>query len=159
MKYNIQSLIDKYWEGETSLAEEQAIKQYLSSNEVSEDHKDLIPLFSYYKMESGLSLAKEELDLSFVREAKPKVRYLIPKIMGIAASFLLLFSVTYQYLGVSEDAIYTGKYTEVEDPEEALEIAMDALGFLGNNYSKGTTPMSKGFKGLEKTDVFNFDKK
>jgi len=158
MKNNIQSLIDKYWEGQSTLSEEQSIKDYLSSNQVSEDHKDLIPLFNYFDMESGISLGTDELDLSFTQTKKPKVRYLIPKIMGVAASFLLLFAVSSQFLNPAEDPSYKGMYTEVEDPEEALKIAMSALGILGNNYSKGTKPMSKGFKGLEKTNVFKFDK-
>lgn len=160
MKNNIQSLIDKYWNGESTLAEEQSIKDYLSSGQVSEDHQDLIPLFSYFEMESGLSLDKQELDLSFVKEEKSKVRHLMPKVMGIAASLLFLLTVSFQFLNPGDDGtMYKSKYTEVEDPEHALEIAMDALGMLGKNYSKGTKPMSKGFKGLQKTDVFKFDKK
>jgi hypothetical protein len=78
--------------------------------------------------------------------------------MGVAASLLLLLTVTYQQFSM-DDTHYNNKYTEVENPDEALEIAIEALGFLSNKYKKGTEPMSKNLKNLEKADVFSFDNK
>jgi len=157
MKSEINSLINKYWEGQTSLTEDETIREYILSDRIAEEHRDLVPLFSYYKSESDISM-DFDINLSFTKEKqKPKVRFLMPKIIGIAASLLLLLTVGYQQFNVT-DASYNNKYTEVQDPDEALEIAIEALGFLSNKYRKGTTPVSKGFKNIEKADVFNFKK-
>mgnify|MGYP000639411304 FL=1 len=157
MQSTIDHLIQKYWDGESSLEEERQLKDYFNSGSVDDAHKSLIPMFRYYKSESKLTTDFVP-DLSFTNESKPKVRYLIPKIMAVAASLLLLLTVTYNQLDVS-DTSYNNKYTEVENPDEALAIAVEALGFLGTKYKKGTAPVSKGLKNLEKTDVFNFTKK
>jgi len=157
MQPTIDHLIQKYWDGESSLEEERQLKDYFNSGSVDDAHKALSPMFRYYESESKLTTDFVP-DLSFTTESKPKVRYLIPKIMAVAASLLLLLTVTYNQLDVS-DTSYNNKYTEVENPDEALAIAVEALGFLGTKYKKGTTPVSKGLKNLEKTDVFNFSKK
>ncbi len=156
MRPTIDQLIQKYWDGESTLAEEKQLKDYFNSGAVDDAHMSLAPMFRYYRSESEITTDFVP-DLSFTQESKPKVRYLIPKIMGIAASLLLLLTVTYQQLDM-DDTSYNNKYTEVENPDEALAIAIEALGFLGTKYKKGTTPMSKGLKNLEKTDVFNFTK-
>jgi len=157
MNSEINSLINKYWQGQTSLSEEETIREYVLSDRIAEEHKDLVPLFSYYKSESDISM-DFDIDLSFTKERqKAKVRFLMPKIIGIAASLLLLLTVGYQQFNVT-DASYNNKYTEVQDPDEALEIAIEALGFLSSKYKKGTAPVSKGFKNVEKADVFNFNK-
>lgn len=158
MKPTIDNLLEKYWDGLSTLDEEKQLKDYFNSGNIDNAHKGLSPLFAYYKQESEITTDFVP-DLSFTKEvSKPKVRYLIPKIIGIAASLLLLFTVTYQQFNV-EDTSYNNKYTEVENPDEALAIAIEALGFLGNKYNKGTTSVSKGLKNLEKTDVFNLNKK
>ena len=168
MKPTIDNLLQKYWDGISSLDEEKQLKDYFNSDHVDDTHKSLSPLFAYYKQEAEITTDFVP-DLSFTNEnlvskklsleaSKPKVRLLIPKIIGIAASLLLLFTVTYQQFNI-EDTSYNNKYTEVQNPDEALEIAIEALGFLGNKYNKGTTSVSKGLKNLEKTDVFNLNKK
>lgn len=157
MKTEVNSLINKYWEGQTSLSEETQIREYLLSDKVADEHKELIPLFSYFQEASEITM-DFDLDLSFTQEVrKPKVRFLMPKIIGIAASLLLLLTVGYQQFNM-DDASYNNKYTEVQDPDEALEIAIEALGFLSNKYEKGTTSVAKGFKNIEKADVFNLQK-
>jgi hypothetical protein len=156
MKPTIDHLLEKYWDGMTTLDEEKQLKDYFNSDHVDDVHKSLSPLFAYYKHESEVTTDFVP-DLSFTNEtSKPKVRYLVPKIIGIAASLLLLFTVTYQQFDMDEKS-YNNKYTEVENPDEALAIAIEALGFLGNKYNKGTTSVSKGLKNLEKTDVFTLD--
>jgi len=157
MRSKIDDLLEQYWNGDTSLQQEQQLKDYFNSDNVDEAHKTLTPMFQYYESASNI---KSDFvpDLSFTEEKSPKVRYLIPKIMGVAASLLLLLTVTYQQFSM-DDTNYNNKYTEVENPDEALEIAIEALGFLSNKYKKGTEPMSKNLKNLEKADVFSFDNK
>ena len=85
-----------------------------------------------------------------------RVIHFLPKLIAIAASLALLLTVSL-HLFDNGDTMYKNKYTELEDPEEALEITMEALGFLSKKYEKGTEPMSKHFKNLEKTNVFDLN--
>jgi len=156
MKNDIQELLNKYWAGDSSLDEEAQIKSYFQSDNVDKQFEELAPLFVHLKAESNKSYGFEP-DLSFVyNKPKAKIKYLIPKLLTIAASFVLLFSVAITSFN-SSDTSYKNKYTEVQDPEEALEIAKEALGFLGNKYEKGTSPMTKHIKNLERTAVFKYN--
>lgn len=152
MTHNISELIEKYWAGESSLEEETQIKDYVLSDEVADEHLSLVPLFSYFNEEKSLHFDFKP-DLSFTQQEKPKVRFMLPKIIGIAASFLLLLTLTFNYMGGQEDKVYVNKYTEVEDPEEALEIAMEALAFLGHNFDKGNSVMTKNLGSLDKAAI------
>lgn len=156
MKTQINELIEKYWQGETSLDEEARLREYFSSGSVDEEHSDLVPLFGYFKHEAERSFEFEP-DLSFTRRSSKGVRYLIPRIIAVAASILLLFSVSRIWLDPKEDTIYKNKYTELEDPEEALAITLDALGYVSHKIEEGTQDV-KHMKKIEKTAVFNFDK-
>jgi len=156
MRYDIEKLLDKYWNGESSIQEEQEIRSYLLSDSVDEDHREFIPLFQYFESESKVG-SEFELDLSFTQSQKTKVRFLFPKLIAIAASLVLLFSVSRQWVNSSTDTIYKNKYTELQDPNEALQITLDALGFVSHNIEKGTREVSH-LKKFEKTAVFNFDK-
>lgn len=57
MKYEeIQSLLDRYWEGETSLEEERALKAYFSAGAVDDRLKPVAPLFRAIKEEQQVEL-------------------------------------------------------------------------------------------------------
>ncbi|NNE27101.1 MAG: hypothetical protein HKN09_09680 [Saprospiraceae bacterium] len=153
---NINQLLDKYWAGESSPAEEADIRSYFKSGQISDEHAELATLFNYFSNEKERRF-EGELDLSFL-ESKPKGRVIrfLPRMVLIAASLAVLLTASL-HLFDNGDTMYKNKYTELEDPEEALEITMEALGFLSNKYEKGTEPMNKHFKNLEKTNVFDLN--
>ena len=45
---NINNLLEKYFEGETSIAEEKKLKAYFNSYEVKEEHIEYAPLFGFF---------------------------------------------------------------------------------------------------------------
>jgi len=148
--------IEAYWAGESSLEQEGLIEDYVAAGNVKSKHAELVPLFSYFQDQKGITINKDlELDKIAVKP-EPKIRFMFPKVMAVAASLALLMMFTFNFMS-NESASYKNAYTEVEDPEEALEITMEALAFLGKKYDKGTKPM-KYIKELEKTDVFRFTK-
>ena len=149
---SIDKIIEKYFDGESSIQEENHLKVYLQSDKVKDDHKFLIPIFQNFENEKKLSIPFEP-DLSFIHNKKPKVRFLWPKVISVAASVILLIAVAFNWFAVNDDTVYRNKYTQVENPEEALSITLNALGFLSNKLEKGTKSMSH-IKKYEKTDVF-----
>ena len=82
MKYEeIQSLLDRYWEGETSLEEERALKAYFGGGAVDDRLKSVAPLFRAIKEEQQVEL-----------RTKAKMVHIRPQIYywAVAASVALL---------------------------------------------------------------------
>lgn len=158
------NLVEKYLDGSSTLGEEEKLKAYFSSGQVKAEHKDLIPLFSYFRKQEEISSAGD-LDMSFLEEKKTidinrnqeqevKVRRMFPRIATIAASLLLMFAATFAFFdGVNTD---DQNLASAQETEEALQTTMEALAFLGQNYDKGANPM-KHLKQLEKTSIFKFN--
>lgn len=162
-------LLEKYFQGETTLAEEEQLKFYFSGDDIDSKHSEYASLFQFFSEQENVK-SRKALDMSFldkkeetiIREftpatkelkSKPKTRRLFPRIAVAAASFLVLtmFSLNYfdQTSGTNQDL------AEAE-AQEALETTMEALAYLGHNYDKGADPM-KHMKQLEKTNIFKFN--
>ena len=158
MNYNHSALIEKYWAGESSLEEEQIIRDYLASDKVSSEHQDLVPLFSLFQQQGHVTLTKDIDRRLFINQdndhQETKVRRLWPRMAAVAASLAILMVATFTYIQKNETT--TVQYAEIENAEEALEITMEALAYLGHNYDKGTSSI-KHLKQLEKTNVFSFN--
>lgn len=150
----IDVLVEKYLDADTSLEEETRLREYVSGPDLKPEHSELKAMFDFYSSEQKVGMDKE-LDTEFIKE--PKVRRLWPRVSSVAAAVAVLLAVTVSFFG-NEEASYHHKYTELEDPQEALELTKDALAFLSNKYDKGTKSMIH-IKELEKTNVFNFKTK
>ena len=156
MNIHIEQLLNKYWDGTTSLEEETKLKMYFNSDQVVPEHAEIKALFQFIGEEQKITM-DQELDFSLIKENKTaKSRYLWPRIMAVAASIAVLITVSL-FLFDTGSTTYKYKYTELQDPDEAFAITMEALGFLSAKYEKGSEPIHKHFKNLEKTAVFNFN--
>lgn len=54
--HDIETLLEKYWEGETSIDEERALKAYFNSGNVAEPFQKFMPLFSALRDEQAVQL-------------------------------------------------------------------------------------------------------
>lgn len=60
MKYEeIHELLERYWEGETSLEEERKIKEYFHTGRIDERLRPLAPMFQAFKEEQEVKLASK----------------------------------------------------------------------------------------------------
>ena len=153
MTNSIDKIIEKYYAGETNQEEEKKLRTYLFSGQVSADHAYMHRLFKHFESERNMSIEFEP-DLSFTSKRKTKVRNIWPKLISIAASFVILIAVAFSWFNNS-DTMYKQKYTLLEDKadqEEALAITLDALGFLSKKFDKGTKPLVH-IKDFERTDI------
>lgn len=57
---NMDEMLDKYWNAETTIEDEQTIKAYFNSGDVSAKHRQFAPLFALFKNNSEL---KSEIDI------------------------------------------------------------------------------------------------
>ena len=90
---NIKKLIAKYFEGNTSLAEEKALQTYFTQDEIASELKAYQPLFSYFKEDSKQTFKLDALALPTTPK-KSKVR--VMKWFAVAASIVLLVSIYFQ---------------------------------------------------------------
>ncbi|MBL4650149.1 MAG: hypothetical protein JKY03_10485, partial [Aureispira sp.] len=82
----IKEILDKYWEGETSLKEEKLLRTYFNSNQVAKELESFRPLFVYYKEQKRKTTTQSFEGL----KNKSVVHRLLPTWVAVAASILML---------------------------------------------------------------------
>lgn len=81
---DIQTLLDRYWEGETTLEEERALKAYFASGQVDERLRSVAPLFQALREEQTVQYTKPK-----TVELRP-VHFAWQKLAAAASVALLL---------------------------------------------------------------------
>jgi hypothetical protein len=113
----IKRLTEKYFEAETTEAEEQTLRDYYSGDEVAEELEQYRPMFSYF------SSAKQE---RFTQQVPLKPRKNLYQWISVAAAVVLVAG------------IYFGKqYQERKEAEYAYLQTKKALGLLAANLERG----------------------
>jgi hypothetical protein len=124
----IETLIEKYFDGETSIAEENELKKYFSSLDVAQHLEQYKPIFGYF------SQAKEQTFTQNVplQSKKRNVAWL-----SIAASVVVLLGVgSYGYFNY-ETAVKSPDLGTFDDPEIAFKETQKALSMLSGHVNVG----------------------
>lgn len=122
---NIKNLIEKYFDGTTSIQEEKQLKAYFSSNQIAPELEKYRGLFSYFSSEQQTQTAQEIV-------IKPKPRFSF----WIAASVVVALGLGIVLLQPKESELGT-----FEDPEIALQETQKALRLVSENINKGKEKM------------------
>jgi hypothetical protein len=146
MEYNkIRALLDKYWEGESSLEEEVLLRSFYA-----EEHPDLPAdlleaqsMFRYFKAEANKELpVLPELELPPVIKIRALDHW-----MKYAAIFLIAVGLGYaarQFQAKqSRMNVVLAEQDTYEDPQKAYAATQKALQLLAKNLNKGTTKVQK----------------
>ncbi|WP_036385519.1 hypothetical protein [Muricauda sp. MAR_2010_75] len=115
---NIEKLVEKYFEANTTVAEEEQLRAYFSQEKVATHLEQYKPMFNYF------SMAKEERYTKQV-PLKPSVNYY--KWISVAAVAVLTFGI---YFG--------NQYQEKKKAEYAYEETKKAFELLAENFNRGT---------------------
>ncbi|GAB2620850.1 hypothetical protein [Belliella aquatica] len=131
MKAQIENLLDKYWEGETSLVEEKILKQLLAASEGFESEKAF-----FLGIEEITALEEAPFSLQ-------KKNPWIANWMSIAAGVILFLA--------SGLAIY--QYEKEKAERAAYQEVMQAFALINTHLEKGTNSMNvmEEFKHLNTT--------
>ena len=121
----IEILIEKYFEGETTIGEEKQIRDYFASHEIPTELQQYKSIFGYF------SDAKEE--------KAPSSKFSAPKRsfrwMSVAASAAILLAIgTFAYFNTEQYNESLGSFT---DPEIAFQETQQALDLLSLKVNKG----------------------
>ena len=113
----VEQLLEKYFQAETTIAEEKELKAYFSSNDVAPHLAKYQALFGYFETQKETQF-EQKLPL------QPRKQNTV-KWIGIAASFVVLFGLATFYFYPSEPKHEDlGTY---DNPEEAFAATQKAL--------------------------------
>lgn len=121
----IEILVEKYFEGSTSVEEEGVLKNYFSSNEVADSLKQYQPLFSYLQIAKNETAPKKS-------DVKPRIQF--KKWISIAAVFVFIAVLTTVLNLKTNESQDLGTFN---DPEIAYAETMKALELLATNVNHG----------------------
>lgn len=150
--FNIDELLEKYWNAETSTAEEELLKIYFHSDDVESHHESFKPLFQFFREEKEMAY-KKSLVFEKVVNTPARIFSLSRKWIGIAATLVILISA-----GIYLQNDYTRnsevQFQSVEDPELALQATLDALALISGKLNKGTDAVEKNVRYTDKMKIF-----
>lgn len=123
---NINDLLEKYFDGQTSLAEEKLLKQYFSSNEISLEHLIYKPLFEVFEIESKEVLSTAKIRTEIIPTGKSKhIWFRTLSMAGVAASIVVAFWFFGNNAMADDFAVINGK--RINDAEYAQQFAARKL--------------------------------
>lgn len=93
---DIEKLLNKYFEGTSSLDEERALRQYFSGTQISPAHEPYKPLFTAFAEEKRVKAPSVNLSevQNSTKKSLPMRGIVLVALSGIAAAFLLLLVLT-----------------------------------------------------------------
>ena len=148
----IDSLLEKYWAGDSSLEDEQILHLYFSQNNIAPNHKELVPFFTYLKNEKAVSIDVTDTVMKKINTLPVETKVIQlgwRRIISIAASIALVLSVSlavFQYQQLKKTELTS--MDTYQTPEEALEQTKAALAYLSARMNRGT---DKALDGISKT--------
>lgn len=135
MDYNqLEALIKKYWDCETSLEEEERLREWFRTHEVPERFKETARLFSYFD-EQKQKATGEHFDKQIVKKLnspKGKTVSLWQTSLRIAAGIAVVAAAIFF---VREEIQNKPDMTAIEDPQKALEETKKAFMLISKGFS------------------------
>lgn len=144
----VRELLEKYWQGESTLQEEKQLKDFFSLHKenLPTDLQQVAELFNFYEVEASQSMGDISLpgtDHLKVKRNSKTIR--LKRYWKYAAIFILLLGSVLWYQSTthqSQNNNVVAKNT-YEDPEKAFEATQKALQILAANLNKGKEGMQK----------------
>jgi hypothetical protein len=139
----VKHLLQRYFEGETTVQEERELEAYFNSGDVADELKEYSGFFS------GISELAEVAGEDTIEEdvmefitmndpaEKPKRRWLWQSVSGIAASVIIVVG-SFLFFQKQEEH-FTDTF---DDPEVAYAYAEQTLSFVSAKYNQGLAALS-----------------
>lgn len=121
-------LIEKYFQGETSIAEEKELRSYFSSQDVAPHLEQYKAMFGYFTEAKKQEFAQEIPQ----HTKKRKVQWL-----SVAASVVVLLGMVTFYVMNTNQTVTQEELGTYDDPEKALRETQKALALLSSNVNIG----------------------
>jgi len=146
----IEALLEKFYEGATSLEEEQRLKEYFNEGNVPENLAEIQEQFVFYRqareemnpkidVEQRLSEKIDKEKNSGSQRKKQRIYYFVT---GVAASILIFIGVYFQFIASNNSNTFAMEDT-YQDPEEAYTEAKKALLLVSEKFNAGVQDFNK----------------
>ncbi len=162
----IKLLVEKYFEGETTLQEEEKLREFFSSTVVPAELAEFVPVFAYFNEE-------KKIVSSSVLPTKPAPAKVIPiarkrsfwlAVSGIAASIIFIVTIVVESgkKNPAGNENYIRQQYSNEEINSAYNQTREVLAFVSNKFSQGTQPLNKvskiGYSEKPFEQIKKFDK-
>lgn len=145
----IEALLQKYWNCESSLEEEEELRTYFSCHDVPEQWKETAALFRYFGEHKEKTLSDPSFDAGVLHQVKEpaanKIRRLVYNTMRIAAGLaVLVMAVWFVHRELAEPTTQTAATDNAvpaeedtyQDPKLAFEETKKALMMISKSFGK-----------------------
>jgi hypothetical protein len=143
----IEQLLEKYWNAETSLEEENELHRYFQGTDVPDNLKETASLFRYFESEKSRSL-EESFAAAVTKQIRRRQGGKIIsmgnwfQIARVAAGVAVVVAAVY-LIGHEVRKSSPGEVTDTEsDPKLAFEQTKKALLMISKNFHKAQTEAS-----------------
>jgi hypothetical protein len=127
----IEKLLEKYFEAETTIAEEKELKGYFASSDVAQHLEHYKPIFGY------VTQAKQEQFTATIPLNTKKRKSVVW--LSVAATVAVMFGVALFTINQPTESEDLGTY---DDPEVAFRETQKALALISESVNKGIGSMS-----------------
>lgn len=141
MNKPIDTLIELYYSGETSLAEEQELKKYFASRNVADKHLPYAPLFKSFDEEK-----KQAFEPVFSSPKRNRRIVRLTWISGVAASIVLALLLIPKQ---QQETFMVVKGQKIYDTEMAISKAEEKLNAITARIATSLEPIERADRNLE----------
>lgn len=143
-----EELLEKYWRCETSLEEEQQLKEFFQHGQADDSLREAAPLFQYFAVEKNKTL-QENFEQGVTKQLRQrqegKIIHMVSfrNVARIAAGLVVVVMATYfvrQEIRKSYPQELQDTYT---DPQMAFEETKKALMLISNSFGKAKREAGK----------------
>jgi hypothetical protein len=159
---NIQALLEKYWNCETSLEEEQQLKDYFRGREIPEQLKETAALFQYFDDHKKKALKDSSFDREVLKKVKSskdgKVVSIFYNSLKIAAGIAVLVVATFLVRNEVRKSTPVAVVDTYDDPKIAFEETKKALMMISKSFgnaqdkAKKINMFNEAQKSIQKTE-------
>jgi len=159
----IEILIEKFYEGETTSSEEQKLRDFFSKEEIPPHLAIHADLFRFYEQDAKEEIPDPGFEEHFLAkiDAIPTIemntsRRRLFYLTGIAAAILLLFGTVFTF----RHDIFTSSTQTLKEQEIAYQQAKNAIAMLSTNFNVGLDQaqklenFQKGLEQVQKLQAF-----
>jgi len=142
----IEELLNKYWACETSLEEEQQLKEFFRGQSIPEQLKETAELFRYFEIHKKKSLNDSSFDGQVMNRVNPKrgkVVSLVYSAMKIAAGVSVLVVATWFVRNEIRKNDPVEMVDTYDDPKLAFEETKKALMMISKSFGRAEMETKK----------------
>ncbi len=146
----IREFMRKYWDGDTSLREEELLRDYFKADEVAPEFESFRPLFVFFGQSKKVRM-QTDIDLPQIDEKSAKNR-IIPLrwLRNVAAGAVLLIGLLFLMKLSDTPSEQDWAYEDTfEDPEIAYQELRKAIYFMSSKMNTGIDQTTNSIEKME----------